>query len=208
MLIGYARVSTQDQNLEAQMEALRAAGCERIYQEKISGGARDRPELARAMEQLRAGDTLVVWKLDRLARSLSHLLAILQQVDGLGAGFRSLSEAVETNSAVGRMVIQMLGAIAEFERSLIRERTMEGLKAARRSGRGGGRPHALTLEQRQEVALQVLEQGKSQAHVARLFEVGRATVQRAVQEYQHIQEIGQLNDSSPVPQATSHRAAS
>src|SRR5438128_9815258 len=117
MLIGYARVSTNDQETATQVAALKAAGCERIYREKASGGRWDRPELHRLLDQLREGDVVVVWKLDRLSRSLKDTLAILERVEAAGAGFRSLTEAVDTTGPAGRMMMQMLGAFAEFERA-------------------------------------------------------------------------------------------
>ncbi len=139
MLIGYARVSTDDQDTDAQTASLRKAGCERVFTEKASGGRWDRPELAKALEQLRAGDVLVVWKLDRLSRSLKDLLTIIERIDAVQAGFRSLTEAVDTTTPAGRMMMQMVGAFAEFERAMIRERTRAGLDAARQKGRIGGR---------------------------------------------------------------------
>src|ERR1700675_4887191 len=130
MLIGYARVSTNDQETAAQVAALKAAGCERTYREKASGGRWDRPELHRLLDQLREGDTLVVWKLDRLSRSLKDLLHILEKIDAAGATFRSLTEAIDTSGAAGRMMMQMLGCFAEYERAMVRERTRAGLRTA------------------------------------------------------------------------------
>jgi DNA invertase Pin-like site-specific DNA recombinase len=136
MLIGYARVSKIDQqDTRAQVKALREAGCKRIYEESASGGRWDRPELHRALDQLREGDVLVVWKLDRLSRSLKDLLNILEKINDAGAGFRSITEHVDTTTPAGRMMLQMIGAFAEFERSMIRERTRMGLQAARERGR-------------------------------------------------------------------------
>ena len=137
MLIGYARVSTQDQSPALQLDALKAAGCERIFVEKASGAQRDRPELKSALDFARGdtGDVLVVWKLDRLARSLSQLIDTVDLLEKRGIGFRSLTEAIDTTSAGGRLVFHMFGAMAEFERSIIRERTRAGLDAARARGR-------------------------------------------------------------------------
>jgi len=127
MLIGYARVSTDDQDTTAQVMALKAAECERIYREKASGGRWDRPELHRLLDQLRKGDVLVVWKLDRLSRSLRDVLTLMERLGDAGAGFRSLTEAIDTTTPAGRMMMQMVGAFAEFERAMLRERTKAGL---------------------------------------------------------------------------------
>ena len=140
VLIGYARVSrTEGQDLAPQVGALEAAGCRRIYEEHASGGRWDRPELTRLLGQLAAGDVLVVWKLDRLSRSLKDLLLILERIGAASAGFCSLTEAIDTTVPAGRMMMQMLGAFAEYEREMVRERTQAGLKAARLQGRHGGR---------------------------------------------------------------------
>ena len=145
MLFGYARVSrSDDQDPAAQVRALEAAGCRKVLKEAASGGRWDRPELHRLLDQLREGDVVVVWKLDRLSRSLKDTLAILERVEAAGAGFRSLTEAVDTTGPAGRMMMQMLGAFAEFERAMIRERTRAGLAAARAQGRTGGRRPKLT----------------------------------------------------------------
>src|SRR5438270_7433217 len=151
MLIGYARVSTNDQETVTQVAALKAAGCERIYREKASGGRWDRPELHRLLDQLRKGDVLVVWKLDRLSRSLRDVLTIMERLGEAEAGFRSLTEAIDTTTPAGRMMMQMVGAFAEFERSMLRERTKAGLDAARQEGRIGGRPPKLPPQQQAEI---------------------------------------------------------
>src|SRR5947208_15847171 len=151
MLIGYARVSTTDQETATQVAALKAAGCERIYREKASGGRWDRPELHRLLDQLRKGDVLVVWKLDRLSRSLRDVLTIMERLGDSEAGFRSLTEAIDTTTPAGRMMMQMVGAFAEFERAMLRERTKAGLDSARREGCIGGRRPKLTLTQEKEV---------------------------------------------------------
>ncbi len=144
MLVGYARVSTQDQNPALQLDALKAAGCEKVFTEKASGAQRDRPELAAALSYMRPGDSLVVWKLDRLARSMPQLIDTVSRLEDQGIGFRSLTEAIDTTTAGGKLVFHIFGALAEFERSVIRERTRAGLKAARDRGRKGGRPPALS----------------------------------------------------------------
>jgi DNA invertase Pin-like site-specific DNA recombinase len=144
MFVGYARVSTQDQNPELQTDALKAAGCERIFEEKASGAQRDRPELAQAMDYVRKGDTLVVWKLDRLARSVKQLIETVEALEARGIGFKSLTESIDTTTSGGKLIFHIFGALAEFERSIIRERTTAGLRAARERGRKGGRPPALS----------------------------------------------------------------
>jgi DNA invertase Pin-like site-specific DNA recombinase len=179
MLIGYARVSKADQqDTRAQIKELKEAGCKSIYEENASGGRWDRPELHRALDQLREGDVLVVWKLDRLSRSLKDLLHILDKINNAGAGFRSLTENVDTTTPAGRMMLQMLGAFAEFERSMVRERTRLGLKAARERGRIGGRRPVLKPNQRAEIIQMVNNGAKSAAEAARLFGVHRSSVSR------------------------------
>src|SRR5438094_8606923 len=140
MLIGYARVSKDDQETAAQVAALKAVGCERMYREKASGGRWDRPELHRLLDHLRKGDVLVVWKLDRLSRSLRDVLTIMERLAEAEAGFRSLTEAIDTTTPAGRLMMQLGGAFAEFERAMLRERTKAGLDSVRREGSIGGRP--------------------------------------------------------------------
>ena len=177
-LLGYARVSkAEDQNTASQIEALHAAGCQRVYEERLSGGRWDRPELHRLLERLGPGDVLTVWKLDRLSRSLKDLLLILDKVEKAGAGFRSLTENIDSTTASGRMMMQMLGAFAEFERAMVRERTQAGLRSARDQGRQGGRQPKLSPEQQAEV-LTMLKAGRSAADVARLFRIHRSTISR------------------------------
>jgi DNA invertase Pin-like site-specific DNA recombinase len=148
MLVGYARVSTQDQHLDLQLDALKLAGCEKIFtDEGISGSKTDRPGLKQALEFCRKGDVLVVWKLDRLGRSLAHLIEVVTDMGNRGVDFKSLQEAIDTSTPSGKLVFHMMGAMAEFERDLIRERTNAGLAAARSRGRNGGRPQSLTAEQ-------------------------------------------------------------
>jgi len=144
MLVGYARVSTQDQKPELQLDALNGAGCEKVFEEKASGAQRERPQLQAALEYVRAGDVLVVWKLDRLARSLKQLIETVEMLEERGIGFRSITENIDTTTSGGRLIFHIFGALAEFERSIIRERTKAGLKAARDRGRVGGRPKALS----------------------------------------------------------------
>jgi DNA invertase Pin-like site-specific DNA recombinase len=180
MLLGYARVSKSDdtQDTAAQVSALKSAGCKRVFEDKASGGRWDRPELHRLLDQLRAGDTLVVWKLDRLSRSLKDLLHILERVETRSARFRSLTEAVDTAGPAGRMLMQMLGSFAEFERAMVRERTRAGLRAAAARGRKGGRQPKLTPEQKAEILDGLGSGRRSAADLARLFRVHRATISR------------------------------
>jgi DNA invertase Pin-like site-specific DNA recombinase len=178
MLIGYARVSTQDQDNQAQITALQQAGCERIFQEKASGGRWDRLELQRLMEHLRAGDVVVVFKLDRLSRSLKDLLLTLERIELAGASFLSLTEAIDTGTPAGRMMMQIVGSFAEFERAMLKERTRHGLEAARAAGRVGGRKPKLTPQQKNEIVAMVSSGNKTGADAARLFRVHPATVVR------------------------------
>lgn len=145
-LIGYARVSTLDQKPQLQLDALKAAGCGKLFVEKASGAKEDRPQLQAALDYLRAGDTLVVWKLDRLARSMKQLLQVVDQLKERNIGFRSLTEAIDTTTAAGELFFHIFGALAQFERSIIRERTNAGLKAALARGRRGGRPTRVKAE--------------------------------------------------------------
>ena len=146
MLIGYARVSTRDQNYDLQLDALSDVGCKRIFEEKLSAANRDRPQLQAALDYVRGGDTLLVWKLDRLARSLKQLIETVEMLSEREIGFRSLTENIDTTSSGGRLIFHVFGALAEFERSIIRERTTAGLVAARARGRVGGRPPSLSEE--------------------------------------------------------------
>ena len=181
MLIGYARVSTQDQETAAQIAALKTAGCELIFQEKASGGRWDRPELHRLLGQLRKDDVLVVWKLDRLSRSLKDVLSLMEKIAQARAGFRSLTEAIDTTSAGGRMMMQIVASFAEFERAMLSERTRSGLDEARKQGRLGGRRHKLRPDQQKEIVSLVNTGQKTAAAAARLFNVHPATVSRLLQ---------------------------
>ena len=147
MLIGYERVSTDDQNLALQHDALQAAGCTKIFSDKISGAKADRPGLKKALDFAREGDTLVVWRLDRLGRSLKDLIALVEELEIDKIGFRSLQESIDTTTSGGKLIFHLFGALAEFERNLIRERTQAGLQAARARGRKGGRRPKLTAQQ-------------------------------------------------------------
>ena len=184
LLLGYARVSKGDEQSNAlQARALRASGCRRIFEEAASGGRWDRPELHRMLDQLREGDTVVVWKLDRLSRSLKDVLHIMERIAKAGAGFRSITENVDTTTPAGRMMMQMVGAFAEFERAMIRERTSAGLAAARAEGRIGGRRKKLDAAKRREIAESVITGRKSGAEMARLYNVSPPTVSRIVAQH-------------------------
>lgn len=179
MIIGYARVSTEDQNLDGQRDALKAAGAERIFADKITGTARSRPELDRLLDQLREGDVITVTKYDRLARSLRDLLDIVDTIQAHGAGFRSLAEDIDTTTPAGRLVFHVFASIAQFERERISERTKEGLEAARKRGRVGGRPPALSAAQRIEVRRMRDEELRPLPEIAQLFRVSAKTIRRA-----------------------------
>ncbi len=178
MIIGYARVSTEDQNLDGQLDALKAAGAEKIFADKITGAARSRPELDRLLDQLRAGDVVTVTKYDRLARSLRDLLDIVDTIQAHGAGFRSLAEDIDTTTPAGRLVFHVFASIAQFERERISERTREGLEAARKRGRVGGRPPALSIAQKAEVRRMRDEESRPLPEIAQLFRVSTKTVRR------------------------------
>ena len=178
MIFGYARISTSDQTLDGQTDALTTAGVERIFADTISGAKRERPELAQLLDQLRNGDVVTVTKYDRLARSLHDLLDIVKAIEERGAGFRSLAEDIDTTTPAGRLIFHVFASIAQFERERISERTKEGLQAARKRGRVGGRPPALTADQKTEARRMRDEEGRSVAAIARLFKVSQTTVRR------------------------------
>lgn len=181
MRLGYARVSTDDQNLDHQRERLREAGCERLFEEKVSGARRDRPQLARLLDQLRGDDVVVVTRLDRLARSTGNLLEIAEAIRAKEAGLLSLAEPwADTTSPAGRMVLTVFAGIAEFERELIRQRTDEGRQAARKRGVTFGRPSKLRPDQR-ELVTRLLQEGRSVSEVARTFNVHPATIYRCIE---------------------------
>lgn len=176
MIIGYARVSTNDQNPELQVDALEKAGAEQVFQEKFTGSSRERPELSQCLRMLRPGDVLVVWKLDRLARSLKDLVEIVQDLQDRGIGFKSLTESIDTTSSGGRLVFHIFGALAEFERDLIRERTIAGLQAARARGRKGGRKPAMSDADTKKAAAMLLDPKITKTEVAEHFGVSRTTL--------------------------------
>jgi DNA invertase Pin-like site-specific DNA recombinase len=179
--VGYARVSTEDQHLELQRDALCAAGCSVIYEEAASGkSAAARPELEHCRKALRSGDTLVVWRLDRLGRSLPDLVQIVSQLESSGISFESLTEKIETTSATGKLVFHVFAALAEFERSLIRERTCAGLASARARGRSGGRKPKLGEKQVREIKALLRDPDIRVADVARRYGVSRTTLYKHV----------------------------
>jgi DNA invertase Pin-like site-specific DNA recombinase len=183
LTFGYARVSTQDQTLNLQKDALKAAGCTRIFTDTMSGAKADRPGLTEAFDHLRAGDTLVVWRLDRLGRTLKDLLEIVARFEREGIGFRSLTEQIDTTTPAGTLIFHIFGSLAEFERALIRERTQAGLVAARIRGRNGGRPKALRGKDPkivEAVRQQYLEQRTPVGTLCELLGVSRSTFYRQV----------------------------
>ena len=181
MIIGYSRVSTFDQDPALQLDALQTAGCERIYEDRgVSGKSADRPELSRCLDMLRCGDTLIVWRLDRLGRSLRDLISIVSAFEVQGVTFLSLSESIDTSTATGRLVFHVFAALAEFERNLIRERTQAGLRAARARGRNGGRPYKMTPADIVKAKAMLADPNIQVVDVAKHFSVSRSTLYRAI----------------------------
>jgi len=181
MLVGYARVSTAEQTLALQEDALRAAGCEKIFTDTISGARVERPGLTEILAYLRPGDVLAVWRLDRLGRSLPALIATLHGLEGRGIGFRSLTEQLDTTTSGGKLIFHVFGALAEFERDLIRERTRAGLAAARARGRQGGRPKKLGTPTKVAMAQALYDDKRhSVAEICQTLGISRATFYRAV----------------------------
>jgi DNA invertase Pin-like site-specific DNA recombinase len=182
MQIGYARVSTDDQNLDLQRDALQQAGCERVFEDTASGAKAERIGLVALMEILRAGDTVVIWRMDRLGRSLKDLIALVERLEAVGVGLRSLQEKIDTTSSGGRLVFHLFGALAEFERNLIRERTQAGLTAARARGRHGGRKKRLDPA-KQKMALRLYhERQHTVEEICRMMGVGRSTLYNYLNE--------------------------
>lgn len=186
MNIGYARVSTTDQNLQLQLDELKNAGCNKIFQDVGSGAKTERKGLEEALEFARRGDVLVIWKLDRLGRSLKHLIQVVNDLQARGVGFRCLTQNLDTTSPSGMLVFQIFGAIAEFERSLIQERTMAGLKAARARGRKGGRPKLMD-QKKAGIASALYADGKTPvSEICKTLSISRATF------YRHISPAGSV----------------
>jgi DNA invertase Pin-like site-specific DNA recombinase len=180
MLIGYARISTRDQKPHLQRDALREAGCERIFEETASGAKRDRPELKAALDFMRSGDSLVIWKLDRLARSTRQLLETVEEFERRGFGLKILTQNIDTTNAGGRLIFTIFSAIAEFEREIIRERTCAGLDAARLRGHKGGRPRALSEKDLKQARALLTDPEITVEDVARRLGVGPSTLYRYI----------------------------
>ncbi len=180
MKIGYARISTADQNLDLQADALKTFGCEKIFQDIASGAKDERKGLADAVEFARDGDILIVWKLDRLGRSLKHLIETVNRLHEKGVGFASVQESIDTTTSGGKLIFHVFGALAEFERELIRERTQAGLKAARARGRKGGRKEKLTPQQVEMARAMVNDPGISIGAICKIFKISKPTLYRYV----------------------------
>src|ERR671915_387801 len=180
MLIGYARVSTTEQTLHLQREALKKAGCNKFFTDTASGAKTERIGLEQALTYVRKGDTLVVWRLDRLGRSLPHLITTMTALEERGIGFKSLTENIDTTTSGGKLIFHIFGALAEFERNLIRERTQAGLTAARERGRIGGRPKVLTGRQL-IVAQDLYDKHHPIAEICRTLKISKATLYRSIQ---------------------------
>lgn len=181
MLVGYARVSTDDQELALQRDALAAAGCERVFTDTMSGAKAERPGLTEALDFVRPDDTLVVWRLDRLGRSLTNLIEMMTTLADRGVGFRSLSEQIDTTTSGGKLVFHIFGALAEFERELIRERTRAGLAAARARGRQGGRPKKLDSPRKVAMAQALYNEGSHSINdICQTLGISRATLYRTI----------------------------
>lgn len=182
MLIGYARVSTHEQNLDLQTDALKKSGCEKIFEDKVTGIAAARPGIDDALSHLRAGDTLVVWRLDRLGRSLKHLIELVGELEEQGIAFKSLQEAIDTTSSGGKLIFHIFGALAEFERNLIQERTQAGLTAARVRGKKGGRPKALDKSKRAMAVKLYNDREHSVKEICELMKISRTTLYSYLKE--------------------------
>jgi DNA invertase Pin-like site-specific DNA recombinase len=181
MLIGYARVSTDDQNLDLQKDALTQAGCERILEDRLSGAKAERPGLKAALDYTRPGDVLVVWRLDRLSRSLKDLIEMVALLDTKGIGLKSLQESIDTSSSSGKLIFHIFGALAEFERNLIRERTHAGLQAARARGRKGGRPKSLDADKRKLAVRLYDERQHSIDQICRMMGISKPTLYKYIE---------------------------
>jgi DNA invertase Pin-like site-specific DNA recombinase len=183
MLVGYARVSTDDQTLALQLDALQAASCEKVFTDTISGAKAERPGLSEALEFCRPGDVLAVWRLDRLGRSLTQLIALMTTLDEREVGFRSLTEQIDTTTSGGKLIFHIFGALAEFERNLIRERTRAGLAAARARGRQGGRPKSTALDTPRKIQMAQKmydDQENTIEEICRTLGISRATLYRYI----------------------------
>ena len=197
MRIGYARVSTEDQVLDLQLDALHGQGIEAVYQEHASGKSKARPELENCLKALRDGDTLVVWRLDRLGRNLGDLVQIVGSLEARGVGFESLTEQINTNSPTGKLVFHVFAALAEFERNLIRERTQAGLKAARARGKRGGRPQKLQGKELAMAQSLMADPSNDVTEVAKQFRVHRSTLYRRAKRTAQQVEVTALTSHTP-----------
>jgi DNA invertase Pin-like site-specific DNA recombinase len=206
MKIGYARVSTQDQNLNFQLGALKGAGCDKIFQEKVSGAKADRPELTKLLDHVREGDTVVIWKLDRLGRSLAHLVELVTCLESRGIGLISLNNPVDTTTAQGRLVFRIFASLAEFEREVIKERAKAGLTSARRRGQRLGRKEGLSKddENKSHIAANLYREGNlSVLEIARQLKVSRTTLYKYLKhrgiDIRAVTAVGQPLDSFILP---------
>jgi DNA invertase Pin-like site-specific DNA recombinase len=190
MLVGYARVSTEEQNLGLQLDELKKAGCEKIFTDEVSGAKRERPGLSEALDYMRSGDTLVVWRLDRLGRSLKDLIQRVEELQQREVGFRSLHESIDTTSPGGKFQFHVFSALAEFERDLIRERTMAGLRAARARGKLGGRPKGMTADKVKMAARLMKDPHVSAKEICKMLGVSRTTL------YRYINPKGEIRSSN------------
>ena len=181
MLIGYARVSTDDQNLDLQSDALTQAGCDRILEDRISGSKSERPGLKEVLNYARTGDTIVVWRLDRLSRSLKDLIEMVTLLESKGIGLKSLQEAIDTSSSSGKLIFHIFGALAEFERNLIRERTHAGLQAARARGRKGGRPKSLDKDKQSLVVKLYEEKKHTVKQICQMMGISKPTLYKYIE---------------------------
>lgn len=188
MLIGYARVSTDDQNLHLQNDALKKAGCEKIYTDQMGGATTERAGLSTAFDMLRPGDTLVIWRLDRLGRSLKHLIQMVDQLDKMQVGLKSLQESIDTTTPGGRLIFHIFGSLAEFERHLIRERTQAGVNAARARGRQGGRPRLLEPNKKELAVRLHQEKRHTIAEICKMMGIGKSTL------YNYLEEVAKVRD--------------
>lgn len=187
MLVGYARVSTDDQNLNLQKDALSEAGCTRVFEDTMSGSKDKRPGLSDALGYVREGDTLVVWRLDRLGRDLKHLIEVVESLQQRGIGFKSLQESIDTTTSAGKLIFHIFCSLAEFERQVIRERTMAGLKAARARGRNGGRRHKLTPQQIEIGRSLAADPERTVTEICKTLGIGKMTY------YRHIHQAAAVN---------------
>jgi DNA invertase Pin-like site-specific DNA recombinase len=186
MLIGYARVSTDDQNLDLQKDALATAGCNRTLEDRLSGARAERPGLKAALDYARRGDVLVVWRLDRLSRSLKDLIELVSLLESKGVGLKSLQEAIDTSSSSGKLIFHVFGALAEFEQNLIRERTHAGLQAARARGRKGGRPKSLDFDKRALAVRLYNEKGHTVDQICKMMGISKPTLYKYIDAEQKV----------------------